>query len=91
MNARQQSSDMSLCIKKGIKIYPIVYARNQYKLVVERNGIPKKGNAIYPQESQYDKKTKELLKMSVHEKIHQLYSEMASKIRKHTSSKENSN
>ncbi|WP_271728728.1 hypothetical protein [Aquimarina algiphila] len=91
MNAREQSLNMSLCHKNGIKIYPIVYAKHKYKLVIERNGVPKMGNVVYPQETEFDKKTKEIIKLNVYEQIHSLYDEMAIKIKENLNKKSNNN
>ncbi|WP_299431526.1 hypothetical protein [uncultured Aquimarina sp.] len=86
MKGREQSKFMSLCLSEGIVIYPIVYARKRYKIVIETRGIPKEGKEIYPQDPEVDKKTKER-KPSVYEKIHELYEEIAQNIKRKINNK----
>ncbi len=86
MNARDKSYYMSLCLKHGIKIYPIVESPKRYRLAIERNGQkPKIGDEIYPNESTYDRESKQIL-MSVYDKIHELYTVLGKKIKKNLES-----
>lgn len=79
MKGREHCKLISLCMSKNIFIYPVVYAKKRYKIVVEQDGIAKKGKEIYSQDPSVDKKTKQR-NPSVYEKIHQLYEELAFKI-----------
>ncbi|GAA4274981.1 hypothetical protein U6A24_12710 [Aquimarina gracilis] len=83
MNARDQSYYMSLCLKHGISIYPIVYARGKYKLAIKREGkAPKIGTEVFPLEPEFDKENKgKKIKLGVYEKIHELYKIMALRIK----------
>ncbi|SHJ45021.1 hypothetical protein [Aquimarina spongiae] len=81
MNAREYSEDMSLCLKYGITIYQVFYARGRYKIAVARNGHKTKiGDDIYEDKAYVDKTTKKQIP-AVHKKIQNMYRSMADKIR----------
>jgi len=69
---KNEAKNMSKCFKNGIRIYPFKYGNN-FKIVVERNGKPKKGEKLYPEKA--DKVTP-----GVYDMIHELYRQLADKI-----------
>ena len=49
------SEILSLCFKNGVKVYPVVYDKNNFVIEVDYNGRKKKGSYIYNWKSEQKK------------------------------------
>lgn len=77
---RESGRPMALCLKNGIRIYPVPYG-NRFKIVIERNGKPTMGAETYPEKT--DKTApKDKPVVGVYDKIRELYNDLAAKIEK---------
>ena len=62
---------MGICLKENIKIYPIIYDKNNFKIEINYDGRIKKGKDLYRNITDQKKMQK---------KIIELYHEIAEKI-----------
>lgn len=75
-NPRQADRAMSLCLKNGIRIYPVPYSASRYKIVIEQPGMkPSKSDETYPEKS--DKHTP-----GMYDKIREIYRQIAEQLEK---------
>lgn len=65
------SVSMGICLKENIKIYPIIYDKNNFKIEINYDGRIKKGKDLYRNTTDQKKMQK---------KIIELYHEIAEKI-----------
>jgi len=77
-SARQQCKCMSICLKNGVRIYTTRYGNN-FKITIEKAGIPKTGKKIFFIKTTRDSKTGDVT-LGVYDKIWDLYKQIATNI-----------
>ena len=77
--SRETFKDMSRCNRAGIRIYPIPWG-SRFKIEIERNGKPKRGEEIYPEKSEKGMP-------GVYDKIQELYRQISENMEKKQTSK----